>query len=149
MTIPAEKTDIPTYTIKDRQNWLAILARANPTELAEKWEKFAHKPRYIFLRQPESGLMMARGRAGGSGAQFNLGEVTVTRCTIRLENGTTGHGYVRGRDKKQAEFVAIFDALMQEDRYRHSVQETIITPIAQKLQQQKEQPCGKSCRDKS
>ena len=73
----------------------------------------------------------------GAGAQFNLGEVTVTRCTIRLEKGIAGHGNVRGRDKKQAEFDAEFDAMMQEDRWRPQLEKTVIAQIAEKLQQKR------------
>uniref|UniRef100_UPI000AF7F616 phosphonate C-P lyase system protein PhnG n=1 Tax=Leisingera sp. F5 TaxID=1813816 RepID=UPI000AF7F616 len=52
-------------------------------------------------------------RMGGSGAPFNLGEMTVTRCTLSLEDGTVGHGYVQGRSKAKAGMVAKIDALMQ------------------------------------
>ena len=85
---------------------------------------------------------MARARTG-AGAQFNLGEVTVTRCSIRLENGTIGHGYVRGRDKKQAEFVAVFDALLQDDSWRARLNETVIAQISEKLQQKKDSRAAK------
>ena len=56
---------------------------------------------------------MARGRPGGDGAPFNLGEMTVTRCTVRLEDGTVGHAYVAGRDMRQAELAAVLDAVLQ------------------------------------
>ena len=36
--------------------------------------------------------------AGGGGAAFNLGEMTVTRCTVRTETGFVGHAYVAGRE---------------------------------------------------
>ena len=59
---------------------------------------------------------MVRGRAGATGAPFNLGEMTVTRCSVRLSDGEVGHGYVHGRDKAHAERAALIDALMQTDR---------------------------------
>lgn len=58
---------------------------------------------------------MVQGRAGGTGAAFNLGEMTVTRCTLRLDCSTVGHGHVQGRRKADAEAAALVDALMQTD----------------------------------
>ena len=37
---------------------------------------------------PETGLVMLRGRADGSGHPFNLGEATVTRCVASLVGAT-------------------------------------------------------------
>ncbi len=54
-----------------------------------------------------------RGRAGAVGAAFNLGEMTVTRASVKLSDGTVGHGYVQGRDKGHALHAALVDALMQ------------------------------------
>ena len=66
------------------------------------------------MRGPETGLVMVRGRAGGSGSPFNLGEMTVTRCTVQLGSGTAGHAYIAGRDERQAELAAVADALLQD-----------------------------------
>ncbi len=33
---------------------------------------------------------MVRGRAGGGGSAFNLGEMTVTRCSVRIATGQVG-----------------------------------------------------------
>jgi alpha-D-ribose 1-methylphosphonate 5-triphosphate synthase subunit PhnG len=71
------------------------------------------RPAYTWLRAPEVGSVMVRGRAGGTGAPFNLGEMTVTRCALKLGNGTVGNGYVQGRRKACAEAAALVDALMQ------------------------------------
>lgn len=61
-------------------------------------------------------MVMVRGRTGGTGRRFNLGEMTVTRCAVRLGDGTVGHGYVAGRSPRHAELAAAFDALLlQED----------------------------------
>ena len=70
--------------------------------------------RYRVLRGPEAGLVMVRGRAGGGGAPFNLGEMTATRCTVRTEAGFVGHAYVAGRNERQAELAALADALLQD-----------------------------------
>jgi len=54
---------------------------------------------------------MVRGRAGETGEPFNLGEMTTTRCTLRLATGEVGHGWTAGRDAVKARTVALCDAL--------------------------------------
>ena len=51
----------------------------------ELGERLGTLPDYRVLRGPEAGLVMVRGRTGGGGAPFNLGEMTATRCTVRTE----------------------------------------------------------------
>lgn len=95
-----------------RQRWMGVLAKARPDEIGKLWERLA-PPAYAWLRRPETGLIMVRGRAGGDGAPFNLGEMTVTRCSVRLEGGPVGHAWVAGRDALHAERAAVMDALLQ------------------------------------
>jgi alpha-D-ribose 1-methylphosphonate 5-triphosphate synthase subunit PhnG len=73
---------------------------------------------------------MARGRAGGTGQRFNLGEITVTRCSVRTADGQIGHGYVSGRDKRRAELVASFDALLQAPRRHADLMARVVEPLA-------------------
>jgi alpha-D-ribose 1-methylphosphonate 5-triphosphate synthase subunit PhnG len=70
---------------------------------------------------------MVRGRAGGGGNPFNLGEATVTRATVRLDSGEVGHSYCLGRDGDKAVRVALFDALWQRDRA--SVEAQVLAPL--------------------
>ena len=70
-------------------------------------------PAYENLREPENGLVMLRGRIGGDGAPFNLGEATVSRAAVRLATGEVGFGYTLGRDGEKARMIALCDALMQ------------------------------------
>lgn len=103
---------------------MGLLARARPGTLAALLAEAGPLPAHDWLRPPESGAAMVRGRAGGTGAPFNLGEMTVTRCALRLPCGTVGHAYVQGRDKSHAERAALVDALMQTaaaDRLRQAV----------------------------
>jgi alpha-D-ribose 1-methylphosphonate 5-triphosphate synthase subunit PhnG len=58
---------------------------------------------------------MVEGRAGGAGRRFNLGEATVTRCVVRLENGAMGFSYALGRDGRKARLAAILDARLQSE----------------------------------
>lgn len=94
----------------DRKAWIGLLARAPAARLAELMPAL---PPHSFLRPPEIGAVMVRGRIGGTGGPFNLGEMTVTRCSIRLDDGTVGHAWVQGRDKGHATRAAVADALLQ------------------------------------
>lgn len=94
----------------DRKTWMATLAKAPPARLAAL---FPDLPTHHVLRQPEIGAVMVRGRVGATGAAFNLGEMTVTRASVRLETGEVGHAWVQGRDRTHALRAATLDALMQ------------------------------------
>jgi alpha-D-ribose 1-methylphosphonate 5-triphosphate synthase subunit PhnG len=110
-----------------RKAALDVLAAAPSRALAERWDRWADKPQHSKVRGPEIGLVMVRGRAGGGGAPFNLGEATVSRATVRLASGEVGHGYCLGRDLAKAEVIAIIDGLWQRDPA--SVEAQIIQPL--------------------
>ena len=116
-----------------RKAAMALLAQATVQEMKDFWMHWANKPQVETLRGPETGLVMMRGRIGGGGAPFNLGEATVTRATVRLGNGAVGHAYALGRSSEKVRLAAIFDALWQESAYRQTVEDTILAPIAQRL----------------
>ncbi|HAT34520.1 MAG TPA: phosphonate C-P lyase system protein PhnG, partial [Rhodospirillaceae bacterium] len=73
---------------------MATLAKAEEDELETAWDQLGLEPEYTWLRQPEFGSTMIRARAGGTGDPFNLGEATMTRCALRLADGTAGYGYI-------------------------------------------------------
>ena len=89
---------------------MAVLARADGPAIRTLAGPL---PAWRRVRGPELGLTMLRGRAGGDGAAFNLGEATVARCTVALADGTLGHGWRLGRDREGAELAAVLDALLQ------------------------------------
>jgi alpha-D-ribose 1-methylphosphonate 5-triphosphate synthase subunit PhnG len=99
--------------IKTRKIWMGALARADADALAVL---FPDLPDHSLLRAPEIGAAMVRGRIGGTGQPFNLGEMTITRCSVRLSGGTVGHAHVQGRDKAHAWRAAVLDAVLQTDR---------------------------------
>ncbi|MGF1631369.1 MAG: phosphonate C-P lyase system protein PhnG [Kiloniellaceae bacterium] len=113
-----------------RQRWMSVLAKARPAELETAWDGLADKPAYDWLRLPEIGMVMVRARTGGSGGQFNLGQMTVTRCALRLASGEAGLGYVQGRSKRHAELAAVFDALLQDTALRPALERQVIAPLA-------------------
>ena len=115
-----------------RQTWMAILAKSSPVDLEQQVKTLGEIPKYTFLRNSEIGLAMVRGRAGGTGKAFNLGEMTVTRCVIKMGN-IQGFGYVGGRSKRHAELAAVCDGLLQQNEWRDRVQELVIQPLHTKL----------------
>ncbi len=114
----------------DRKHWMSVLARASAAEIEHHLADAAPLPACTILRGPESGLVMLRGRAGGGGAPFNLGETTVTRCTIRDAAGFTGHAYVQGRDHAQAHLAARLDAALQDPAKRATLMQAVVAPLA-------------------
>jgi alpha-D-ribose 1-methylphosphonate 5-triphosphate synthase subunit PhnG len=115
----------------DRKEWMGVLARSPAGDVARLWEAAGlPEPPHEWLRPPETGAVMVRGRTGGSGAPFNLGEMTVTRCALRLGDGRDGHAWVQGRDKAHARFAALADALMQGEEARQ-VRAALLAPLAE------------------
>lgn len=136
MTPPSAPPE-PTAATDDRRAWLAVLARAPVQALELGLREWAPQIRFECLRRPEPGLVMLRGRIGGSGDAFNLGEASVTRCTVRLNDGQVGTGHVLGRDRRKAELVAVFDALLQEPAYRVRLEPGLLAPLRLAQQQQR------------
>lgn len=108
-----------------RRAAMGLLARSAPDALAAL---LPETPAHQLLRAPEAGAVMVRGRIGGTGAPFNLGEMTVTRCALRLETGETGHAWVQGRDKAHALRAAAVDAMLQGPQAQ-AAQDAILAPL--------------------
>jgi len=112
-----------------RKRWVGLLAKADHASLRRLVGHWGAAPDYERLRGPEVGLVMLRGRAGGTGEAFNLGEMTVTRCSVRLPDGTLGHAYVGGRDPEHCETAAWLDALLQTPAYQGDLLASVIEPL--------------------
>lgn len=115
----------------DRRRWMAILARASAKEIEGRLRELPLLPAYTRLRGPECGLVMVQGRIGGGGGAFNLGEMTVTRCTVRTASGRVGHAYVAGRNERQAELAAVLDATLQDPDRASELHTSVLEPLAQ------------------
>ena len=74
-----------------------------------------------------------RGRIGGDGAPFNLGEATVSRAAVRLPGGVVGFGYTLGRDQEKARLIALCDALIQTAEYADVVEQSVLTPLRARM----------------
>jgi len=111
-----------------RQAAMAVLAHSTSAEIAGHLDRLA-LPDHESLREPENGLVMVRGRVGGDGAAFNLGEATVSRAAVRLASGEVGFGYALGRDRDKARMIALCDALVQSDAFSAAVETNVIAPL--------------------
>jgi len=145
-----------TAAIQARQRWLAVLAQA-PRELLERHAAALQDAAFTRLRAPETGLTMVRARIGNRGDRFNVGDATVTRCVVRHRgrdgrlaagvgdatvtrcvvrhqgiggNVAAGVGYVLGRDEARAEWVARFDALLQQPEHHDALMRDVVAPLA-------------------
>jgi alpha-D-ribose 1-methylphosphonate 5-triphosphate synthase subunit PhnG len=111
-----------------RKEVMAVLAHSEATEISGRLDAIA-LPDHENLRQPENGLVMVRGRIGGDGAPFNLGEATVSRAAVRLSTGEVGFGYTLGRDGEKARMIALCDALVQSDQFAGLIETKVIAPL--------------------
>ena len=111
-----------------RKAWMGLLAKAPNGRVAALLDAEISRPAITWLRAPEIGTTMVRARAGATGAPFNLGERTITRCALTLETGEVGHSYIQGRSKADAEVAALVDALMQT-AMASRLRETVLEPL--------------------
>lgn len=129
-----------------RADWMALLARAPLPLLESVLGAQAAEPRW--LRRPETGLMMVQGRVGGTGERFNLGEVTVTRCALRLgaadPSAAVGVAYVLGRSHRQAQLAAQADALLQDPAQQDGLDAALLTPVRQHLASQRAEQAART-----
>jgi alpha-D-ribose 1-methylphosphonate 5-triphosphate synthase subunit PhnG len=132
----------------ERKRWLSILAKAPSKEVIAAWDSLAERPEYRALRAPEIGMVLVRGRMGGTGDAFNVGEMTVTRAAVRLESGETGIGYVAGRDRKHAEIAAAVDAMMQSATLRPAVEGAVVAKLARTQDERRDTAARKAAATK-
>jgi alpha-D-ribose 1-methylphosphonate 5-triphosphate synthase subunit PhnG len=111
-----------------RRAAMAVLAHSEAAEISGHLGAIA-LPAHANLREPENGLVMVRGRIGGDGAPFNLGEATVSRAAVRLSTGEVGFGYTLGRDREKAQMIALCDAMVQSEQFADIVEARVIAPL--------------------
>jgi alpha-D-ribose 1-methylphosphonate 5-triphosphate synthase subunit PhnG len=117
-----------------RRAAMAVLAESETAEIAQLFQQLEPPPAHDDMRAPENGLVMIRGRIGGDGARFNLGEATVSRAVVRLTSGEMGFGYVLGRDRSKAQLIALCDALVQTQAYSAAVESIVIAPLRTRIE---------------
>ena len=115
--------------VRRRRQLMRLCASASAAELAATVDALAPSPAHDVVRAPETGLVMVRGRMGGSAQPFNLGEATVTRACIRLATGEFGHAYLLGRHPEKARLAAIIDAAGQRGEFTARIDEHLVVPV--------------------
>lgn len=133
-----------------RQTLLSVLSFFSLKDIQLYWEKLAISPTYEMLKPPEVGMVMVQAQTGGTGAEFNMGEMTVTRTVIRLDQqgslqtqapsgDVIGYGYTAGRNKPKSELIALIDACFQLPQYQPMIEESLLQPLIQLRQQLRQQ----------
>ncbi|UWQ19560.1 phosphonate C-P lyase system protein PhnG [Jannaschia sp. M317] len=130
-----------------RKAWMSLLAKAPEGRAAALLDAATVRPAFTWLRAPEIGSTMVRARAGATGAPFNLGEMTVTRCALTLQTGEVGHAYIQGRRKADAEAAALIDALMQT-ALADDLRVSVLDPLKTGLDAAKAARAGKAAATK-
>jgi alpha-D-ribose 1-methylphosphonate 5-triphosphate synthase subunit PhnG len=129
-----------------RSGWLRILSLSDGSDLAAVASPLINVP-FEYLRTPETGLVMLRGRMGSTGAPFNFGEATVTRCAVHAL-GHEGHAYVLGRNIDHARMAALCDALLQSAEHSRKLHEHVLSPLAARLRDRHLKAAGKAAATK-
>lgn len=111
-----------------RKGAMTVLAHSDAADIAARLGAI-DVPAHQSLREPENGLVMVRGRVGGDGAPFNLGEATVSRAAVRLATGEVGFGYTLGRDLDKARMIALCDAMVQSPELAEAVELNVLAPL--------------------
>lgn len=116
-----------------RRQVMRACTDASIAEMDRALEALAPLPDIEDVRPAETGLVMLRGRIGGDGAAFNVGEATVTRAVVRLASGETGFSYLLGRSLERARRAAILDALGQDEARHAILLSAFIEPVAARV----------------
>lgn len=117
-----------------RRALMSVCARATEAELQAAVEALAPLPEVRDARPVATGLVMLRGRIGGDGGAFNLGEATVTRAAVTLATGEAGFSYILGRLPAKARLAAIVDALGQNPAWASRLQSTFVAPVLARVE---------------
>ncbi|HSP58121.1 MAG TPA: phosphonate C-P lyase system protein PhnG [Halomonas sp.] len=120
-----------------------ILALTPCDRLEAAWARLAIAADYRCIRGPQTGMAMVRGRMGGTGNAFNLGEMTLSRASVVLKDGTPGagslgHGWVSGRDHRHAELIALADACSQCPEWAGRIEDDLVAPLEEALKTERE-----------
>jgi alpha-D-ribose 1-methylphosphonate 5-triphosphate synthase subunit PhnG len=142
----AQQTSIETDPVSHlaRQGAMRLLAEAKKQEIADGLAAMDEVIAHTDLRAPETGLVMLRGRIGGDGAPFNVGEATVTRCAVQLPSGEVGFSYALGRDLAKARLAALCDALWQSDTHRDAIERHVLSPVRTRINAERAQTDGRT-----
>ncbi|GAB6144747.1 phosphonate C-P lyase system protein PhnG [Desulfocicer niacini] len=124
-------TNIPE-TESNRQNWMALLAQADPADLEAARRQLDDKVSFTLITPPETGLFMVQCKKDGSGSRFNLGEVTVSKCILEVNGTWQGAAWVMGSNPRHAKLAALFDGLLQDPDYHDRIKTGLLKVLLKK-----------------
>ncbi len=116
---------------------MKLCAHATIEELRHAVAALGGLPAYELLRAPEVGLVMLRGRIGGDGAPFNVGEATVSRAVVRIASGEIGFSYLLGQSLEKAKLAAIIDAMGQVSGATGRVETVLLARVATRFERER------------
>jgi alpha-D-ribose 1-methylphosphonate 5-triphosphate synthase subunit PhnG len=119
-----------------RKALLHACSKATEAEMSAALGAFPASQNAFDLRPPESGLVMVRGRIGGLGNAFNVGEAVVTRASVRLADGRIGHSYLLGRSGSKARLAATIDALGHDPVDRRTLDHAFVEQVYLRLERE-------------
>lgn len=119
----------PPALTAQRQRAHGLIAKAAAARIQALFDALDARPACSPVRPSDVGLLMVRGRVGGGGGAFNLGEMPVARAAVRLADGSVGVGYVAGRDKGHAELAALADAMIQSLQWAEVIEAKVLAPL--------------------
>jgi alpha-D-ribose 1-methylphosphonate 5-triphosphate synthase subunit PhnG len=117
---------------------MRLLSHATGNEVSVGLAAIGDVHSHVELRAPETGLVMLRGRIGGDGAPFNIGEATVTRCAVQLRSGEIGLSYSLGRNREKARLAALCDALWQTETHRAAIEKYVLAPVRARTERERD-----------
>ncbi|MFT5719774.1 MAG: alpha-D-ribose 1-methylphosphonate 5-triphosphate synthase subunit PhnG [Motiliproteus sp.] len=114
---------------EDRQHWMSVMAKSSSELVTRLSATHVDSTEFETIRAPEVGLTQVRARMGGTGSEFNLGDMTLCRCVVRSQAGHYGYSYIAGRNKAHARRAAELDALLQSEAHRPLLRQQVIAPL--------------------
>ncbi|SIS52864.1 phosphonate C-P lyase system protein PhnG [Neptunomonas antarctica] len=134
-----ERSNTVNYQLNDRQRWMSVMAKSSGELLHNLSDSLIDTAQFETIRAPEVGLTQVRARMGGTGSQFNLGDMTITRCVVRSIAGHYGYSYIAGRNKAHALRAAELDALLQSSNNGSTIRQQVIELLEEQLMREQQQ----------
>ena len=130
-------TEDDTGAIAVRQRTHGLIAKSPHEMVRDLFDRMENLPDIKQVRPTDTGLIMVRGKVGGDGGRFNLGELPLTRAALRIDGGQVGIGYVAGRNSDHAELAALADAMVQSETWCSVLEEKVLIPLADAVRDKK------------
>lgn len=122
-----------------RSEWMTVLALSHPSDIEERLEGVGPLPQFSFVRRPHHASVALRARSSRTGVLFEPGEMTMTRCIIKIDPDVFGYAYVGGRNLRHAALAALLDAVLQRGGDQQMLVQTLISELKSLIDRRQEQ----------